>query len=143
MPSLLNNYMPAPMLPLSENDWMALNGGNMNQVVHNCKKINGFVEKPARETGFENPYRTEGLSSILSKATVAAPSLLSTAAAINIPAIVPRCYFTSRISFSFTAQRSSIFLVSECVSFSSSSTERLLLVFADLFFFFEFLDRLP
>jgi hypothetical protein len=35
------------------------------------------------------------------------------------------CYLTSRISFSFMAQRSSIFLVSECVSFSSSSTDRL------------------
>ncbi len=34
-------------------------------------------------------------------------------------------YLTSRSSFSLSAQRSSIFLVSECVTFSSSSTDRL------------------
>lgn len=53
---------------------------------------------------------------------------------IYCPGLV-KGYFSSRTSFSFAAERSSIFLVSEWVSFSSSSSERF---FSSSLIFFSF-----
>ena len=100
-------------------------------VAHLCRRREEALDSDStrcvtrRATPRENPHL------LTTQQGLTAPSLQTTTAnfcAYGFPWKTgrnsPARYFTSRISFSFTAQRSSIFLVSECVSFSSSSRVR-------------------